>query len=226
MLGKSTPIDTSLEFMRSVDGGSPERLRFRVNAVSCLRKGRRSITITLRSIPTTPPTYQTLGVEDEIIEACLKSSQGICLVAGATGHGKSTLLASILRGLLEVNEGAENLVTIEHPIEFVYDDVNKGSALVTQMEVGRDIASFSKGVENALRMAPTTILIGESRDQETITKTIEAGNTGHLAYSTLHANSVSASIARMVSACDVEIQNKIKVDLIDALKLIVAQRLL
>lgn len=230
-LGEASPLNPSYEFKSTIsDEGEGRkrtiRHRFRCNAVSCLRFGRKSMTITLRTIPTTPPSVIDMAVEEEILDVCRKSDQGLILVVGATGNGKSTLLASILRDQLEDPYGFRNLVTIEHPIEFVYDDIEMGSSFCTQMEVGKHIQSFSEGVVNALRMAPTTILVGEARNYEEITAALEASVTGHVVFSTVHANSVAETFQRMIATFPEELQHQGKADLIQALKCVVAQRLI
>lgn len=229
-LGEGSPLNPSYEFKTviSAEGEARRTLRhrFRCNAVSCLRFGRKSMTITLRTIPTTPPSVFDMQVEQEIIDVCRKSDQGLILVVGATGNGKSTLLASILRDQLEDPYGFRNLVTVEHPIEFVYDDIEMGTSFCTQLEVGKHIGSFNEGVVNSLRMAPTTILVGEARNYEEITSALEASVTGHVVFSTVHANSVAETFQRMVATFPEELQYQGKSDLIQALKCIVAQRLI
>lgn len=228
-LGTGTPIDTSHEFKTETNTEFDvdiSRHRFRVNAVSCLRSGRQSLTVTLRTIPTTPPTVGEISVEDEIINTCRTADQGLILIVGATGNGKSTLLASIIRDQLEDTNGHRNIVTIESPVEFVYDDIYKPNSFMTQMEVGRHVESFDKGVVNSLRMAPTTILIGEARDYDTVSAALEASVTGHVVYSTVHANSVAETFQRMVSVFPEEMQGQAKYDLLQAIKLVVAQRLI
>jgi Tfp pilus assembly protein, pilus retraction ATPase PilT len=228
-LGTGTPIDTAHEFKEEIEKDNNieiKRHRFRVNAVSCLRGGRQSITITMRTIPTTPPSVTTIGVEEDILRACRNSDQGLILVVGATGNGKSTLLSSILRDQLEDKDGHRNLVTIESPIEFVYDDIKKPNSFITQLEVGRHVESFNGGVVNSLRMAPSTILIGEARDFETVSSAMEASVTGHVVFSTVHANSVAETFQRLVAVFPEEMQNQARYDLVQAVKLVVAQRLL
>jgi defect-in-organelle-trafficking protein DotB len=219
-LGAGEPIDTSYDF---IDNVTDERLRFRVNASPCLRQGRQGYTITFRSIPTTPP--KPMDVPLEILEVCRSSVQGLILVVGATGNGKSTLLASILRDILEKEDSNTNLITLESPIEFVYDYLDMPSSIVTQMEVGKHINNFSEGVTNTLRMAPKIILVGESRDYETISASVEASTTGHTVFSTLHANSVSETIMRLVNVYPKDLQNQAMLDILTAMKLVIAQRL-
>lgn len=229
-MGEASALNPSYEYKQiiSQEGESRRtiRHRFRGNAVGCLRAGRKSMTITLRTIPTTPPSVKDIQVEEEILDICRKSDQGLILVVGATGNGKSTLLASILRDQLEEPDAGRNLVTIEHPIEFVYDDIEMGTSFCTQMEVGKNIPSFSEGVVNSLRMAPTTILVGEARNYEEISCAIEASVTGHVVFSTVHANSVSETFQRMIATYPEELQHQGRIELLQALKCVVAQRLI
>jgi defect-in-organelle-trafficking protein DotB len=224
MLGASQPINDAHEFYREVDGVR-NRYRFRVNAVGCLRNGRKSLTITLRTIPTTPPKWDVYGVEKEIIDVTRSIDQGLILVVGATGNGKSTLLASILRDRIEGPDSHTNLITIEHPIEFVYDGVEKETSLVTQLQVGSDISGFHEGVVNSLRMAPNVILVGESRDLETVQASLEAAMTGHGVFSTVHANNVPETFQRLVYVFPKDMQQQARLDVIQPMTMIVAQRL-
>lgn len=230
-LGGGERVDTSHDF--KIIAGQDEhenelftRYRFRVNAISCLRNGNRSTTITVRSIPTTPPSVESLGIEQDIVDVFMKTDQGLALVVGATGNGKSTLLAALIRKMMEDENGHRNLVTIEAPIEFVHDGYNRPNSIYTQMEVGKNIASFHEGVVNAMRMAPTSILVGETRDIETTRASLEASNTGHFVASTVHSNSVDASLQRIITLYPEEMQNQAKVELLESLKLVVAQRLI
>jgi defect-in-organelle-trafficking protein DotB len=229
MLGAGQPIDTSHEFYRDVAEGFNHnrlRFRFRVNAVGCLRGGRKSITVTLRSIPSNPPHWEKLGIEPIIMETSRNLDQGLILVVGATGNGKSTLLASILRDRIEGPDSHTNLVTIEKPIEFVYDEVDKPTSFCTQLQVGSDIESFHEGVVNALRMAPNVILVGETRDLETTQASLEASMTGHGVFSTVHANNVPETFQRLVYVYPEAMQNQAKIDILQPMKMIVAQRLI
>ncbi|AXH59494.1 type IV pilus twitching motility protein PilT [Pseudomonas amygdali] len=225
MLGAGDPINAAHEFFRE-EGGKRQRYRFRVNAVGCLRNGRKSLTITLRTIPSLPPHWETYGVEKEIIDVTRSIDQGLILVVGATGNGKSTLLASILRDRIEGPNSHTNLVTIEHPIEFVYDEVQKDTSLVTQLQVGNDVSGFHDGVVNSLRMAPNVILVGESRDLETVQASLEAAMTGHGVFSTVHANNVPETFQRLVYVFPKDMQQQARIDVIQPMKMIVAQRLI
>lgn len=225
MLGGQQPINDAHEFFREENGGRT-RYRFRVNAVACLRNGRQSLTITLRTIPTTPPKWDVYGVEKEIIEVTRNLDQGLVLVVGGTGNGKSTLLASILRDRIEGPDSHTNLVTIEHPIEFVYDDIEKETSLITQLQVGSHIKGFHEGVVNSLRMAPNVILVGESRDLETVQASLEAAMTGHGVFSTLHANNVPETFQRLVYVFPKEMQQQARLDVLQPMKMIVAQSLI
>ena len=229
MLGAGQPIDTSHEFYRETGDGfnhDRQRFRFRVNAIGCLRGGRKSLTITMRSIPSEPPHWQKLGIEPLIMETSRNLDQGLILVVGATGNGKSTLLASILRDRIETVDSHTNLVTIEKPIEFVYDDIDKPTSFVTQMQVGTDVGSFHDGVVNSLRMAPNVILVGETRDLETTQASLEASMTGHGVFSTVHANNVPETFQRLVYVFPEDMQNQAKIDILQPMKMIVAQRLI
>jgi defect-in-organelle-trafficking protein DotB len=229
MLGAAKPIDTSHEFVIEKEENhkfSRERFRFRVNAVGCLRNSRKSITVTMRTIPTTPPHWEKYGVEPEIIEVTRNLDQGLILVVGATGNGKSTLLASILRDRVEGEDSHTNMVTIESPIEFVYDDVKMPTSFVSQLQVHSDVLSFHDGVVNSLRMAPKIILVGEARDFETVQAALEASMTGHGVFSTVHANDIPQTFQRLVYVYPQEMQEQAKLDVLQPMKMIVAQRLI
>lgn len=229
MLGAAQPIDTAHEFVTETKVGDTytrERFRFRVNAVGCLRGGRKSLTVTFRTIPTVPPNWEKLGIEREIYDVVQSLDQGLALVVGATGNGKSTLLASLLRSRIEGIDSHTNLVTIEHPIEFVYDEVDQPTSLVTQLQVGLDVSSFGEGVRNALRMAPNVILVGESRDLETVQASLSASMTGHGVLTTVHANDVASTFQRLVYVYPESMQQQAKMEVLQPMKLIVAQRLI
>ncbi|MHB1287424.1 MAG: ATPase, T2SS/T4P/T4SS family, partial [Leptospirales bacterium] len=150
-------------------GSRTARLRFRVNATGARRSGDRDLKIVLRSIPDTPPTLESMGLPPELVGAIFPLD-GLVGVAGVTGSGKSTLLAAVLREKLE--RGGCHIATAEAPIEFVYDKVEtRDTGIIVQSEIPTHHPSFGKAVVEMLRQKPDVILVGESRDEETIRNT-------------------------------------------------------
>ena len=152
--------------------------RYRVNITACYFDGYEGLQVTLRVISSEPPALSTMELEPELL-AHLKLPQGVLVVSGATGSGKSTLLASVVGELIRHPDANLKVLTYESPIEFVYDQVEKPSSIVSQTEIPRYLPSFAAGVRNALRRKPGLILVGEARDQETIEAVIDAALTGH-----------------------------------------------
>jgi defect-in-organelle-trafficking protein DotB len=202
-----------------------KRVRFRMNATSCVTGGTTGIEITLRVIVSTPPKWEDLGIEKEIEDA-IAPAQGMVLITGETGSGKSTLLASNIRRILEDPVNNRRIITYEKPIEYVYDDIDCALPLITQTEIGRNIREFDAGIVNAMRRNPSIILIGESRDKMTMDQSIVAANTGHLLYTTIHSNGVSSTMRRMVNLFPEGERDAKMVDILESLRLVVTQRLL
>jgi len=218
LLAGGNDLDLSYEVM--ID--RYKRIRFRVNITAILADGRDGLQITMRSLPDTPPTMQDLDIEQEIIDHW-SPRQGLILITGPTGSGKSTLLAAGNRMVIE--RGCGKMVTYESPIEFTYDNIKSKRSLVAQTEIPRHLPTFSAGVRNALRRKPEIILVGEARDAETISATIEAGQTGHVVYTTLHTTGVAETIKRMVSSFGPEERSERAYSLMESLRLIVTQTL-
>jgi len=200
------------------------RVRFRTNITAILSRGRDSVQVTLRTLPNLPPTMKDLGIEDKIIENW-SPRQGLVLVTGPTGSGKSTLLAAGSRMLIEREQGCGKMLTYEAPIEYVYDGIVGPRSLVAQSEIPRHLPSFAAGVRNALRRKPNIILVGEARDRETVTAAIEAGQTGHLVYSTVHTIGVAATVRRMVSVFEPAERTERAFAMMETLRMIVTQAL-
>lgn len=198
--------------------------RFRVNADLRQRNGRADIKIVFRTISPKPPTIAELGVPAAIVETALTTTRGLIIVAGATGSGKSTLLATLLRHRLE--NTVEHLVTLEAPIEYVYDDIESGST-VTAMEISRIMghSSFYKGLISTLRKDPDVILVGEARDKETITAAITGTQTGHALFTTVHTNGVNSTMQRLLKVFEPYEREAMLMDIIDSLSLIIYQTL-
>lgn len=200
------------------------RIRFRVNITAILSKGRDGAQITMRTLPSEPPTMDDLSIEQEIRDAWAPR-QGLVVITGPTGSGKSTLLAAGNRMLLERPRGCGKMLTYESPIEFVYDSVNSPRSLVAQTEIPRHLPNFAHGIRNALRRKPEIILVGEARDRETINASIEAAQTGHAVYTTTHTLGVANTVQRMLSTYEMSEREERAVALIETLRLIVTQAL-
>ncbi len=190
--------------------------RFRVNAFH----ERGNIAAALRLIPNDIKTVTELGLPT-VVENFANYPRGLVLVTGPTGSGKSTTLAALID---KINtEKAVHIITIEDPIEFTHK--SKRSVIV-QREVHYDTYSFNAALRSALREDPDVVLIGEMRDLETISAAITIAETGHLVFATLHTNSASQSIDRMVNVFPPHQQPQIKAQLANILQAIMAQRLI
>ncbi len=200
------------------------RIRFRVNITAVLSKGRDAAQITMRVLPSEPPTMEDLGVEEDVIQAWAPR-QGIVIITGPTGSGKSTLLAAGNRMLLERPGGCGKMLTYEAPIEYVYDSIESPRSLVAQSEIPRHLPDFAHGIRNALRRKPEVILVGESRDRETISASIEAAQTGHAVYTTTHTTGVANTIQRLLSTYGIEEREERAIAIMETLRLIVTQAL-
>lgn len=183
-------------------------------------KQRGSVAAVFRHIPSDIPPLDTLNVPP-VLKDLILQKRGLILLAGATGTGKSTTLASMLEYRNQNMTG--HILTIEDPLEFLF--VNKKS-IVNQREVGRDTQSLQVGLKNALRQAPDCILIGEIRDRETMTAALSYALSGHLVLSTLHANNSYHAMGRILSFYTPEARPALLNDLASGLKAIVSQRLL
>lgn len=213
-------IDTHYEFRpnRGI------RYRYRVNGTACLVEGHDAIQITLRTIPTTPPKLDVLGLPKDVFEA-IAPQEGIIFITGATGSGKSTLLASIIRHLIELEDSNRKVLTYESPIEFVYDEIETTSSIVSQSEIPRHLPSFAEGVRNSLRRKPRLIMVGECRDAETISAALEAALTGHPVYTTLHTSGVAETIRRLVTSFSVDERIGRTIDILETIRLCIWQKL-
>jgi twitching motility protein PilT len=189
--------------------------RFRANVY--YQQG--TMAMALRAIPYRIPTMEELGLPP-IMEHFAHLPQGLILVTGPTGSGKSTTQASVI-DFINQNRGC-HILTIEDPIEYVHS--HKRSA-VNQREVGYDTDSFSRALRSALREDPDVILVGEMRDPETIQFALTIAETGHLVFATLHTNDASSALNRIVDVFPSERQQQIRVQLAASLAGVVAQRL-
>ncbi len=199
-----------LDFGYEFDG-----VRFRIN----LHRQNEKIGLSARLIPSEIPSPTDLHFEP-ILTEFTNLLDGLVLVVGPTGHGKSTTLASIIE---EINKNRKaHIITIEDPIEFVFQDKK---SLVEQREVGTDTKSFAEALKHVLRQDPNVILVGEMRDPETIATVLTAAETGHLVFSTLHTSTAAEAIERIVDVFDGSKQKQILIQLAAVLRGVVAQQL-
>jgi twitching motility protein PilT len=189
--------------------------RFRVNIFT----QRGSCAIVMRVIPTRVPTFAGLNLPPQLMEVT-GLRNGVVLVTGPTGSGKSSTLAAIIDQLND--DKAYHIITIEDPIEFLH---THKKATIHQRELYSDTPSFALALRAALRQAPKVILVGEMRDKETIEIALEAAETGHLVFSTLHTIDASKTVERIIGAFPLSDQQVIRTRLSKAFRYIVSQRL-
>ncbi len=194
----------------------PGRARFRVNIFSQMS----NYSIVLRKLESKIPTRQKLELP-KAFEKMAREKNGIILVTGATGSGKTTSLAAVLN---EINETKSvHVVTLEDPVEYQHP---QKKATFNQREMGNDFDTFASGLRAALRQAPKVILVGEMRDRETVEIGLSAAETGHLVLSTLHTVDAGQTINRILGMFNTEEENQIRIRLADTVRWIVCQRLL
>ncbi len=194
----------------------PSAARFRVN----IFRQRATYAVVMRVIPTRIPTFRDLNLPEPLAE-CAGLRNGIVLVTGPTGSGKSSTLAAIIDRMNE--ERAVHILTIEDPIEFLH---NHKKATIHQRELHSDTPTFALALRAALRQAPKVILVGEMRDRETIEIALEAAETGHLVMSTLHTIDASKTIERIIGTFSMSEQQAIRGRFAKAFRFIISQRLI
>ncbi len=206
---KEGQVDTSASF--------PGLARFRAN----IYYQRSTLGIALRYIPFEIPKFEKLNLPPVVRKMALSHTSGLILVTGPTGSGKSTTLASLIN---EINElYSKVIVTIEDPIEYLFKDKK---SFIIQREVGEDTVDFTKALRAALREDPDVIMIGEIRDAETAKIALQAAETGHLVFSTLHTINAKETINRFIGMFPLENREQIRLMLANSLIGVVSQRLL
>ena len=204
---KEKEVDTSMTF---------GDVRFRIH----IFKQSNADAIALRIIPKEIPSFKELSIPP-VIKKFTTMPNGLVLITGTTGSGKSTTLASIID---EINENFQkHIVTVEDPIEYVH---NHKRSIVNQRELGSDVLSFQRAVRAAMREDPDVLLIGEMRDLDTIQNAITMAETGHLVFGTLHTKSVAETVGRIIDIFPPEQQTQIRTQLASSIKGIVSQNLL
>ena len=200
-----------LDFSYSLPGVS----RFRVNTYF----QRGCIAIALRVVPTRIPTIEELQLPN-VLKKIAEKPQGLVLVTGPTGSGKSTTLASMIQYMNQTMR--KHIITLEDPIEYLH---KHGQSIIDQREVGFDTNNFANGLRASLRQDPDVILVGEMRDLETIHTAITAAETGHLVFGTLHTSSAPATINRIIDVFLPSQQAQIRIQLASVLVSVISQRL-
>lgn len=190
--------------------------RFRVNAF----RQRGSTAFVVRVLRSEIPRLEDLGLPQAVGEMA-KKRNGLVLVTGATGSGKSSTLAAIVNRINATVAG--HVISLEDPVEFLH---KHQKCIVNQREIGNDTASFADGIRAALREDPDVIVLGELRDLETATTALSAAETGHLVLATIHASRVTLAVNRLVDLFPLAYQQQVRVQLSDVIEGIVAQQLL
>lgn len=194
----------------------PEVSRFRVNVFF----QRGSIALVFRALANKIPTLESLRLPEVVGELC-KIKEGLILITGPTGSGKSTTMASIINEINKNREG--HILTLEDPVEYVF---THEKCVVNQREIGQDSKSYSQALRAALREDPDVIFIGEMRDIDSISIAVTAAETGHLVLSTLHTLGAAKTIDRLIDVFPTDQQQQIRVQISSALKAVISQRLL
>jgi twitching motility protein PilT len=200
--------DFAIEYLNGV--------RFRVS----IFKQRGSVAMVLRRIPSVFLSFEQLGTP-EVIKRLIVRPRGLILVTGPTGCGKTTTLASMVNFLNQNYD--RHIITLEDPIEYYH---HHQKSTVNQREIGTDVPSFGEGIKRAMRMDPDIILVGEMRDLGTIHAAIEAAETGHVVFGTLHTSSASSTVNRIIDVFPQEAQDQIRTQLSTALIGVMSQCLL
>jgi twitching motility protein PilT len=196
--------------------GVPRLGRFRINA----HRQRDTYALSIRFIPNRIPTLEELRLP-RIVESFAKLQQGLVLVTGQTGSGKSTTLAALIDRINR--DQPVHIITLEDPIEYVF---GHGRAIVEQREVGTDCYSFASALRHVVRQDPDIILVGELRDLETISTALSAAETGHLVFGTLHTTSAAGTVDRLIDVFPPNQQSQIRAQLADSLRAVVSQQLI
>lgn len=195
--------------------GIKEVSRFRIN----IYQQRSCVCMAIRVVPTRIPTIEELQMPD-VLKKITTKPQGLVLVTGPTGSGKSTTLASMIDYMNHTMK--KHVITLEDPIEYLH---KHNTCIIDQREIGFDTGSFATGLRASLRQDPDVILVGELRDLETISTAITAAETGHLVYGTLHTTSAPATIDRIIDVFPPNQQGQVRVQLATVLVGIISQRL-
>ncbi len=196
---------------------SAGQLQFRINVFT----DNDGMAVAIRGLSNDVPKVEDIGFANDVWKDIIRRKQGLVLMTGITGAGKSTTIASIIARINELS--ACRIITIEDPIEYL---MTQKKSMISQREVGRDVPSFVAGLKAMLREDPDVIFVGEMRDQETIAMTLMAAETGHLVFSTLHTRDVIGSITRILDYFPAERFDEVSNQLSLGLAYVISQKLI
>ncbi|HQA99122.1 MAG TPA: type IV pilus twitching motility protein PilT [Candidatus Dojkabacteria bacterium] len=207
-------VNREIDFAYSHEGSQSGR--FRINAYYTMK----NLAAAFRLIPTRVKTIEELLLP-QVYHQITKLKQGLVLVTGPTGHGKSTTLAAMLE---DINRNRfDHIITIEDPIEYIFEGKK---ALIDQREMNDDTNSWAVALRSAMRQDPDVILVGEMRDYETIAAAITLAETGHLVFATLHTNNAAQTVDRVIDVFPENQQPQVRLQLSNILQVVIAQRLI
>ena len=219
-VAKALLSDKEMESLKadcSVDSSViTENMQFRIN---CFHD-RDGLAIAFRALESTVPSVESIGFPNNIWRDIISGQQGLVLLTGITGAGKSTTIASLISRIAA--ERACRIITLEDPIEY---RLRSDKAMISQREVGRDVPSFERGLRDCLREDPDVIFVGEMRDRESAAWTLTAAETGHLVFSTLHTRDARGSISRVMDMFPTNRQDEVASQLSLGLRSIISQKL-
>ena len=210
---KHQAVDTAV----SIIDDSGQVIRLRINCY----KTREGVNIAIRILPKKILPLKQIGIPAHVIEKIFSIRNGLILVSGATGSGKSTSLASLLYELAKSH--ARNIITLEQPVEYILPSTVNNS-IINQIEVDLDKNTFASSLVSCMRQDPDVILVGEMRDKDTIETAIRAADTGHLVFATVHANSAGSTFSRIIS--QYEDKASIKTSLTAVCRMVISQNLI
>ena len=205
--------DRQVDYSYRVEGVG----RFRVNGF--LQRGIPSLV--MRHVSDNPPTFDSLSIDSKVLSKLCTEKDGIVILCGATGSGKSSTLAAMLNHINHTYD--KHIVTLEDPIEFTYTDAK---SIINQREVGLDCPSFSAGMRAVLRQDPDVILVGEMRDQNTFETALQAAETGHLVFGTLHASNAQQAVQRLFEFFPEERRTSLQRQIAGSLRATITQKLI
>ncbi|MFQ5501007.1 MAG: type IV pilus twitching motility protein PilT [Phycisphaerae bacterium] len=219
-LAASLLTDSELSHLnesRSVDSSCfTDSMQFRLN---CFHEND-GLAIAIRALEASPPPVESIGFPNDVWRDIIQKQQGLVLVTGVTGAGKSTTIASLLDRIAETR--ACRIITLEDPVEY---RLTSNAALISQREVGRDVTSYERGLRDCLREDPDVIFVGEMRDRDSTRWTLTAAETGHLVFSTLHTRDARGTISRILDLFPADQQDEIASQLSLGLSHIISQKL-